>query len=84
IGTTNVAGLNVPGWMGTWLSIFPNWQTFAGQFLALGLVIGSYVIAQYMRVWRPRRLGEQPGRIADAPPEPRVDRDVRRPANALA
>ncbi len=84
IGTTNVAGLNVPGWMGTWLSIFPNWQTFAGQFLALGLVIGSYVIAQYMRVWRPRRLGEQPARIADAPPEPRVDRDVRRPANALA
>ena len=56
--------------MGTWLSIFPNWQTFAGQFLALGLVIGSYVIAQYMRVWRPRQRGEQPARIADAPPEP--------------
>ena len=70
IGTTNVAGLNVPGWMGTWLSIFPNWQTFAGQFIALALVIGSYVLAQYMRVWRPRQRGEQPARIADAPPEP--------------
>jgi len=85
IGTTNVAGLSVPGWMGTWLSIFPNWQTFAGQFLALGLVVGSYVLAQYMRVWRPRRRGEQPARIADAPPERSADRDVRRPAaGALA
>jgi high-affinity iron transporter len=84
IGTTNVAGLNVPGWMGTWLSIFPNWQTFVGQFIALGLVIGSYVLAQYMRVWRPRQRGEQPARIADAPPERPADGGARRPANALA
>jgi high-affinity iron transporter len=68
IGTTNVGGLNIPGWMGTWFSLFGNWQTFAGQFLALGLVVGSYLLAQYMRVWRPRRIGEQPARIADAPP----------------
>ena len=85
IGTTAVPGLHIPGWMGTWFSLFGNWQTFAGQFLALGLVIGSYVLAQYTRVWRPRRRGEQPARIADAPPERPADRDVRHaPVNALA
>jgi hypothetical protein len=63
--------------MGTWLSLFSNWETFAGQFLALALVIGSYVAAQYARVWRPRRradrardgsgpLGARPKRLARA------------------
>jgi high-affinity iron transporter len=71
IGTTPVHGLYVPGWMGTWLSIFPNWQTFVGQAIALGLVIGSYFLAQYLRVWRPRRRGLPAARIAVRPPEPR-------------
>ena len=35
IGTTPVSGLNVPAWMGISFSIFPNWQTFVGQFIAL-------------------------------------------------
>jgi len=63
----------VPGWMGTWFSIFPNWQTFAGQFIALGLVIGSYLAAQYLRVWRPRRRGRPTAHIATAPPERPAD-----------
>ena len=69
IGTSPVPGLTVPGWMGTWFSIFPNWETFAGQFIALALVIGSYLGAQYLRVWRPRRHGQQAARVASAPPE---------------
>ena len=86
IGTTQVPGLSVPGWMGTWFSIFPNWETFAGQFIALAIVIGSYVGAQYLRVWRPRRRGRHAAQIALAPPEERPgDRTARRaPANALA
>ena len=89
IGTTPIAGLNIPGWMGTWFSLFPNWQTFVGQFIALGLVIGSYVGAQYLRVWRPRRRGRQSAHIAMAPPERPADIEVGRsgngrPANALA
>jgi high-affinity iron transporter len=86
IGTTQVAGLSVPGWMGTWFSIFPNWETFAAQFAALAIVIGSYVGAQYLRVWRPRRRGRHAAHIAVAPPEERPgDRPARRsPANALA
>jgi high-affinity iron transporter len=84
IGTTPVPGLSVPGWMGTWFSIFPNWETFAGQFIALALVLGSYVGAQYLRVWRPRRRGRGAAHIATAPPERPADLEVARtPANAL-
>ncbi len=84
IGTTSVPGLSVPGWMGTWFSIFPNWETFVGQFVAFALVIGSYVAAQYLRVWRPRRRGSKPAHIAVAPPERPADLEVSRPVNALA
>jgi high-affinity iron transporter len=69
IGTTEVHGLYLPGWMGTWFSLFNNWETFIGQALALLLVLGSYVGAQYLRVWRPRRRGEQAARLATKPPE---------------
>ncbi len=32
-------------------------------------VLGSYVAAQYVRVWRPRRRGQAVARRASAPPE---------------
>jgi high-affinity iron transporter len=71
IGTTPVGGLTIPGWMGTWLSLFNNWETFIGQAIALLIVLGSYVGAQYLRVWRPRRRGQQVARRAfDAPERP--------------
>jgi high-affinity iron transporter len=68
IGTSEIGWLHIPGWMGTWFSLFNNWQTFAGQLIALALVLGSYVGAQYLRVWRPRRRGQQPAQLATAPP----------------
>src|SRR5580698_7258365 len=43
IGTTTMHWLDIPGWMGTWFSLFNNWETFIGQFIALALVLGSYV-----------------------------------------
>jgi high-affinity iron transporter len=68
IGTTQISWLSIPGWMGTWFSLFNNWETFIGQGIALLLVVGSYVLAQYLRVWRPRRRGAQPAHLAtDAP-----------------
>jgi high-affinity iron transporter len=69
IGTTNISWLHIPGWAGTWFSIFPNVETFVAQGLALVLVLGSYLAAQYFRVWRPRRAGVRAARLADAPPE---------------
>jgi high-affinity iron transporter len=68
IGTTPIPGVSVPGWMGTWFSIFPNVETIVAQVLAVGVVLGSYFAAQYLRVWRPHRRGERVARRADAPP----------------
>ncbi len=80
IGTTRIPGLNPPGWAGTWFSIFPNVETLAAQLGAALLVVGSYVGAQYVRVWRPRRRHERASRIAERPPE----RPVRRAAAGTA
>ena len=82
IGTTTIHWLHIPGWMGTWFSLFNNWETFIGQFIALLLVLGSYVGAQYLRVWRPRRRGQQAARRAEeAPPAP--ERSVERPGTVV-
>jgi high-affinity iron transporter len=80
IGTTNISWMHLPGWTGTWFSIFPNVETWVAQFLAVALVVGSYVAAQYVRVWRPRRRGQEPARIADRPPAPAPTTLVARPA----
>src|SRR6202042_3360954 len=69
IGTTEIHGLYIPGWLGTWFSLFNNWETFIGQAIALLLVLGSYVGAQYVRVGRPRRRGQAAARRAEDPPE---------------
>jgi len=69
IGTTSISGLHVPGWAGTWFSIFPNVETIAAQVGAVLAVLGSYAAAQYVRVWRPRRRHERAARIAEQPPE---------------
>jgi high-affinity iron transporter len=73
IGTTTIHWLYIPGWMGTWFSLFNNWETFIGQGIALALVLGSYLGAQYLRVWRPRRRGQQAARLADQIPDKPAD-----------
>ncbi len=73
IGTSEIHGFYIPGWMGTWFSLFNNWETFIGQFIALALVLGSYVGAQYVRVWRPRRRGQAGARLGNQIPERPAD-----------
>jgi high-affinity iron transporter len=79
IGTSTIHWLSIPGWMGTWFSLFNNWETFIGQAIALTIVLGSYAIAQYLRVWRPRRRGQQVAQRAEQAPELPADIAVARP-----
>lgn len=67
IGTTQLH-IAVPGWMGLWFSIFPNVETIAAQALAAAFVIGSYLIAEHVRVRRPRQRGEVAAVRASTPP----------------
>ena len=73
IGTTPVGFISFPDWMGTWFSLFANWETFVAQFVALLLVVGSYVAAEYVRVWRPRRHGEQAAKLGSQAPDKPAD-----------
>jgi high-affinity iron transporter len=59
---------SVPTWMGTWFEIYPYWETIGAQLLAGILVVGSYVLAEHVKVRRRVRRGEQPARRAEAPP----------------
>ena len=67
IGTTPL-GFTLPGWAGQWFSLFPNVETITAQAGATAIVLGSYVAAQHLRVWRPRRQGREPARLATQPP----------------
>jgi high-affinity iron transporter len=61
VGTTSIAWLRgIPGWAGTWFSIFPNIETFVGQALAILLVTGSYLIHRFRTYggWSPSRAVE--------------------------
>ncbi len=69
IGTTAI-GVHLPGWMGTWFSIFPNVETIAAQAVAIAVVLGSYFVAEHLRVRRPRARGLVEAVPAQAPPEP--------------
>src|SRR5689334_7647073 len=58
----------VPTWMGTWFEIYPYWETIGAQLLAGILVVGSYVLAEHVKVLRRVQRGEQPAVKAEAPP----------------
>jgi high-affinity iron transporter len=73
IGTTNIPGLNIPAWAGTWFSVFANVETIVAQVASVTIVVGSYLAAQYLRVWRPRRRGEHEARVAQSPPRREAD-----------
>jgi high-affinity iron transporter len=66
IATTSIG--TWPGWLGQWFSLFPNVQTIVAQFGAVMIVLGSYLAAEYLRVWRPRRRGLKAAITADEPP----------------
>jgi high-affinity iron transporter len=66
--TTTDLNLPIPGWMGLWFAVFSNVEGLVAQAVAALLVGGSYFVAQYVRVWRPRQLGQTPAQRPEAPP----------------
>ncbi|WP_206830522.1 FTR1 family iron permease [Alicyclobacillus fructus] len=61
---THTFPLAIPDWMGTWFSIFNNWETVIAQIAAALFVIGSYFAARSER-FRPRR-GRQTAEVPAA------------------
>ncbi|HEX7289994.1 MAG TPA: FTR1 family protein [Conexibacter sp.] len=69
-----------PYWAGLWFGVYPTWETIGAQLAAAAFVLGSYFLAQEVRVKRPRRRArarvamqaEPQERAAEAPSDRRV------------
>jgi high-affinity iron transporter len=48
-------GGEFPYWLGLWFGVYPTWETLGAQIAAAAFVIGSYLLAQEVRVKRPQR-----------------------------
>jgi high-affinity iron transporter len=59
----------VPTWMGAWFEMYSSWETLAAQALAALFVVGSYHLAEYVKVRRPQARGQQVAVRAAAPPD---------------
>ena len=62
------APIEPPYWAGLWFGVFPTWETLLAQVGALVFVVGSYFLAQEVKVNRPkrRRRSTSPGDPAAA------------------
>ncbi len=51
VGWVSITPIDVdlPLWMGTWLGVFPTWETIGAQLAALVFVLGSYFLAEWVR-----------------------------------
>src|SRR4051794_13841519 len=58
----------VPGWLGSWFEIYGTYETIASQLVAAIFVVGSYVLAQHVKVRRPQRRGEAVAQRPETPP----------------
>ena len=68
IGLSLILVYGSGGWLGSWFEIYGTWETLGAQLLAGAFVIGSYFLAQHVKVTRPARRGEQPAVRTEAPP----------------
>ncbi len=51
-----VQGLDLPYWSGLWLGLYPTWEGMLAQAGAAVFVVGSYLIAEWLRSQRRRRI----------------------------
>ena len=66
LSTTSV-GVRFPDWWARWFEVVPTWETLGLQAFAALLVAGSYFAAEYLKVRKPRRRGEEPAVRATEP-----------------
>lgn len=66
--TTTSLPLPIPDWMGLWFAIFPNVEGLIAQAFAAVFVLGSYYLAEYLKVRRPKKQGEKPAIRPESPP----------------
>ena len=65
---THATPFTLPAWMGAWFEMYSTWETLAAQVLAATFVIGSYYLAEYLKVTRPVKHGRQPAVRSTAAP----------------
>lgn len=70
----------VPTWMGAWFEMYSSWETLGAQLLAALFVVGSYYLAEYVKVRKPQREGRAPAVRATAPPSASAPSPSARPA----
>ena len=60
VGWLSITPIDVelPLWMGTWLGVFPTWETLGAQLAAFAFVVGSYFLAEWVRKRQVRRAVE--------------------------
>ncbi len=58
----------IPGWLGSWFEVYAYYETIAAQLFAATFVVGSFYLAEHMKVRRPLKHGRQPAVRASAPP----------------
>ena len=61
-------GIAFPGWWTRWFELVPTWETVGAQLFAGVAVVGSYYVAQWLKVRRPRARGAAVASRPVAPP----------------
>jgi high-affinity iron transporter len=59
-----------PYWLGLWFGVYPTWETLGAQLIAAVFVIGSYFVAQEMKVRRPSRRAQRREAVSQPTQEP--------------
>ena len=65
--------ITFPYWAGLWFGVFPTVETIGAQVAAAMFVIGSYFLAQEIKVKRPRRRAKRPEPVT---PEADANREL--------
>ena len=47
---THEMHMSIPGWMGIWFAVFPNWESMLAQLLAAAFVIGSFGLVRTVKL----------------------------------